>query len=485
MYHQRFYFKLGIIAVITLLLLIPQAFMLGLIDERTGWRERAYQSIQQSWPGEQTLAGPVLAIPYQLIFNRKETLKDPNTGQERETLHEDSLRDTLYLLPSKLAISSKLDSTLRYRGIYAVPVYSSALQVSGEFDNQALLDLLAENQDKQFRFDKPYLAVQVRDQRGIVAPPSLQWQGGQLAFQPGSNLPGNGAAAGMHAKLPELVLDQLTRLPFTFELELNGMRAMQFALLSADTSVQLRANWASPSFNGELLPVKREVTADGFTAYWRASAFSFNVSGALEQCRKGECASLLERAVGFSLIQPVDVYQQAERSIKYALLFIVLAFVVLVLFELLKSLRVHPVQYVLVGFALLVFYLLLIALSEHMAFALAYSVAGMASTGLLTLYFAAILHSRKLGWLLGAGLTGLYALLYLILQAEENALLMGSVLIFAALATLMLATRHFDWYALTTGQPASHPVVPDLSEKVHAGEGLSDPGAGNSPSRSR
>jgi inner membrane protein len=144
----------------------------------------------------------------------------------------------------------------------------------------------------------------------------------------------------------------------------------------------------------------------------------------------------------------VDVYQQAERSVKYALLFIVLTFGVLVLFELLKQLRIHPVQYTLVGFALLVFYLLLISLSEHVTFALAYGVAGLASASLLTLYFGAILHSRKLGLLLGAGLAGLYGLLYVILQAEENALLMGSILIFAVLAVLMLTTRHFDWYAL-------------------------------------
>ena len=156
----------------------------------------------------------------------------------------------------------------------------------------------------------------------------------------------------------------------------------------------------------------------------------------------------MHRAVGFQLLQPVDVYQQSERSIKYAFLFIVLTFVVLVMFELLKKLRVHPVQYTLVGLALTVFYLLLISLSEHISFVWAYCVAGLASAGLLTLYFGSILHSRKLGLLLGSGLVGLYAILYIILQAEDKALLMGSVLIFVLLAVLMLATRNLDWYAL-------------------------------------
>ncbi|MDD5393510.1 MAG: cell envelope integrity protein CreD [Thiothrix sp.] len=450
MHSRAFYFKLATIIGLMVFLLIPQSFILGLVGERAGWREQAYQSIGQSWPGEQTLAGPVLAIPYQLTFNRKEKVKDDG-GREREITREETLSDTLYLLPKQLNIQSKLDSSVRYRGIYGVPVYTSGLQVKGEFSNQALLDLLAENKDKQFRWDKPYLSVLVRDQRGIVAPPSLTWAGSKLAFQPGSNLPGAGASAGMYAKLPALALDAETRLPFAFDLELNGMRAMNFALLSEDTSVQLASNWANPSFTGELLPVRRDITETGFSAQWRASSFSFNVTGAMEECRKGDCTNLLSRAVGFGLIQPVDVYQQSERSIKYALLFIVLTFVTLILFELLKKLRIHPVQYTLVGFALLVFYLLLISLSEHLAFLTAYSTAGLASTGLLTLYFGAILHSRKLGLLLGAGLAGLYALLYMILQAEENALLMGSVLIFVVLAVLMLATRHFDWYALTAG----------------------------------
>lgn len=453
---QRFYLKLAIIAALILLLLIPQAFMLGLVGERSGWRQQAYQSIEQSWPGVQTLAGPLLVLPYQRTYHGKEVVKDRD-GKEREVMREITERDTLYLLPSQLQVGSQLQSSLRYRGIYAVPVYASQLQVQGEFNTQPLLDLLADNKGKTIRWETPQLAVMVRDQRGIASPPSLQWHGSTLAFKPGNNLPGS-ASAGMHAKLPTIDLTQPSRLPFAFNLELRGMRSMNFALLAENSRVELVANWPHPSFTGELLPESRTVSDSGFKAQWQASSFSYDVSGALEQCRQGECSGLLNRAVGFDLIQPVDVYQQSERSIKYAALFIVLTFVVLILFELLKAVRIHPVQYTLVGFALLVFYLLLVSLSEHVDFLRAYAVAALASTGLLTLYFGAILHSRKLGLLLGAGLAGLYALLYVILQAEENALLMGSVLIFAVLALLMLATRDFDWYALTAGNtpPVSH-----------------------------
>jgi inner membrane protein len=462
---QRFYVKLSIIFVLILMLLIPQSFIMDLVRERTAWRQEAYESIHQSWPGMQTLAGPVLVVPYHLTFNSKEKIIVNKV--EKSVIKEITLDDALYIIPKQLNISSQLVSETRYRGIYAVPVYSNALQVIGEFNNQAMLDLINEHKDKKIRWDKPHLSVLVSDQRGIAAPPRLTWNNAELDFQPSVNLPQSSTVqqgipegmtslskplAGMHAVLPDIATDKANTLAFAFKLELRGMSAMNFALLSENTQIQLAANWANPSFMGELLPEKREISEQGFTAEWRASSFSYNVSSALEQCRKGECSSLLQRAVGFELIQPVDVYQQSERSIKYAELFIILTFMALILFELLKKLRIHPIQYTLVGMALLVFYLLLISLSEHILFLYAYSIGALASIALLTFYFGAILHSQKQGLILGAALAILYGLLYMILQSEENALLMGSVLIFIMLAGLMMATRHFDWYALTASQ---------------------------------
>ncbi|TAL48423.1 MAG: cell envelope integrity protein CreD [Methylovulum sp.] len=443
---QNFYFKLGIIFALILCLILPQAFIKGLVGERQSWRYRAYQSIEQSWPGVQTIAGPVLSIPYHLSYNTKEKIIGTDK-QETEIIKEVTVHDVLYLIPKQLTIESKLESSLRYRGIYGVPVYTSGMQFKGEFSTQAFLDFIAKNKDYKIRWEKPQLSVLVGDQRGIATPPSLGWNGSKIAFQPGSALPGT--EAGMHVMLPDIREGQETRIPFNFEMELRGMRSINFALLSENTDVRLAANWPHPSFTGALLPEKRDINDQGFTAQWRASSFSYDVTGAIEQCRKGQCSSLLRQAVGIDLIQPVDVYQQSERSIKYAELFIILTFVALILFELLKKLRIHPIQYTLVGMALLVFYLLLISLSEHIQFLLAYAIGASGSTALLTCYFGAILHSRKLGLMLGVGLSALYVSLYVILQAEESALLMGSLLLFIVLAALMLATRHFDWYALT------------------------------------
>lgn len=445
MQTQRYSLKFIVIFFLILFLLIPQGFLMGLIGERIGWRHEAYRSIQQSWPGAQTLAGPLLKVPYQLTYNVKEKVKDED-GTVREVIKTAQSKDTLYVIPRQLDIQSKLAGSMRYRGIYEVPVYSNQLQIIGAFNTQPLLDLVAEHKNKKVTFEAPQLSVLVRDQRGIAEPPVIKWDNRKLAFKPGSKLAN--APTGMHVKLPELSADRVREIPFAFDLELRGMSRMDYALLSENTDVQLIADWPHPKFTGELLPEQREVNDQGFTAHWRASSFSYNVSGALEDCRRGQCSGLLHRAVGFDLLQPVDVYQQSERSIKYAALFIVLTFVVLILFELLKKLKIHPVQYTLVGFALTVFYLLLISLSEHISFLRAYTAAALASTGLLTFYFGAILHSHKLGLLLGAGLLGLYSVLYVILQAEDQALLMGSVLIFVVLAVLMLATRNLDWYEL-------------------------------------
>ena len=459
---NNFYLKLSIIFALIITLLIPRSFLSDLISERLGWRQQAYTSIGQSWPGEQTLAGPVLVVPYKLTYTVKEKVFDADkaakaiikneniSGAEhlqKEIIKEVTIEDKLYVIPKQLTVNSKLESSMRYRGIYGTPIYTSNLEINGEFNFQSLVDLLERNKEHKIVWSKPYLSVLVRDQRGIAAPPSLKWGNIKIPFQPSSQLPGT--EAGMFAKLPEINLEQNQRLAFAFDMELKGMRSINFAPLSDDTVINLASNWPSPSFTGQMLPDKRDVNEQGFTAKWRTSSFSYNISGVMDSCRKGDCFRLMDNAVGFELIQPVDVYQQSERSVKYAFLFITLTFVVLILLELLKKLRIHPIQYTLVGMALLVFYLLLISLSEHISFLLAYSIGAVASTVLLTLYFGGILRSSKLGLMLGLGLATLYTLLYVILQAEETALLMGSVLIFVVLSMLMLLTRHLDWYALT------------------------------------
>lgn len=446
---NSFYAKIGFIFLLILTLLIPRTFLSDLVSERQQWRESAYNSIQQSWPGDQTLAGPLLVIPYQLTVITKENVagSTKKNAKSKTIAKEETINSKLYVTSKKLTINSQVESSIRSRGIYGIPVYNSQLAVQGEFDFQHLKDITEEFKGKKLIWGKPYLSVLVSDQRGIATPPSLKWGAANLPFLPGSQLPGT--ENGMYAKLPIINHLKEQSITFSFNLELKGMRSVNFALLSDDTAIKLSSNWASPSFTGELLPDQRAINAQGFTAQWRASSFSYNTAGVLQACADGQCSRLLEKSVGFALIQPVDVYQQSERSVKYALLFITLTFVVLILLELLKKLRIHPIQYTLVAMALLMFYLLLISFSEHIVFLYAYTIGAVASTLLLTVYFGAILSSSTLGLALGGGLSVIYSALYVILQAEDTALLMGSVLIFVVLALLMLLTRNLDWYELT------------------------------------
>ncbi|MEN9433819.1 MAG: cell envelope integrity protein CreD [Pseudomonadota bacterium] len=458
MKNHRFALKLVTLSFLILLLFIPQTLLMSLISERTSWRQSAYDSIQQSWPGSQTLAGPILSIPYQVTHVIKETIKDKE-GTEREISKREIESNVLRIIPKTLQVTSTLNSELRYRGIYEIPIYSNQLQLSGTFSFEALQELAQLYKDNELTLGTSEIAVLVSDQRGINTPSALSWGNSTYVFKPSNNLPNS--SAGMHAKLADLDLKTLSNgVPFSFQLELRGMASMNYALLAEASEVKLHANWPHPKFIGELLPETRAISDQGFDAQWKATSFSYNVTQSLNDCAQGQCSSLLNRAVGFELLQPVDVYQQAERSVKYAILFIILTFVALILFELLKQLRIHPIQYILVGLALIIFYLLLISLSEHFDFLTAYVVAVVASVGLLTVYFGAILKSTRLGLGLGASLALLYGVLYGILQAEDNALLLGSLLLFAMLAVLMLSTRHFDWYALAASMTDSKTSEP-------------------------
>lgn len=443
----RFYLKLIAILALIFALLVAKSFISGLVSERQYFRQQAYNAIEQSWPGEQTVAAPLLVLPYKLIYNRVETITDTSSQKVVSVVKEVVDYEKLIISPSQLTINTELKHDIRYRGIYGIPVYSSHIRLNGEFNSQAILDESQKYKDKTIQWGTPILTLAVQDQRGINSPGELKWQNQTLPFQPSAGL--KDLEQGMHVKLPMPSTTEATKLVFSFELDLFGMKALKFAPLAQNAEIKASADWPHPSFIGTILPVSHDIQAQGFQATWRSSSFSFNTETIIADCETSSCANLLNASVGFELVQPVDIYQQAERCVKYAELFIVLTFTALILFELLKKLRIHPVQYTLVGMALLMFYLLLIAWSEQVAFKYAYGIGASACTLLLTCYFGAILKSVKLGLLLGVSLAVLYTVLYVILQSENNALLMGSLLTFALLSVLMLTTRHFDWYALT------------------------------------
>ena len=242
-------------------------------------------------------------------------------------------------------------------------------------------------------------------------------------------------------------------IPFGLDLDVNGSRDLRVLPAGAETTVRLTSTWPHPSFVGSA-PETRSVSASGFTADWRVPYFGRGypprwLSGEID--REKLAARVDASAFGVSLLQPVDVYQQAERAVKYASLFIVLTFVVFFLWEIVRGGLLHPIHYLFVGFAICVFYLLLLSISEHMRFGAAYATAAGATTLLIALYSAHVLGGRKEGILMGCGLTTLYGFLYLLLRLEEYALLAGSIGLFLMLALLMLATRRVNWYDVRLG----------------------------------
>lgn len=435
-------FKLGAIALLILLLTIPLMMIGGLVNDRQALRDRVVEDIARSSSYRQQLTGPLLVVPYRKTVRNWKT--HPTSGERYQEEHEQ--RGRLYFLPERFVLSGDIGTELRSRGIYQARLYQSSNRISGYF---ALPEQLGIDEGfADYRFEAPFLAVGISDIRGIRNALELQLNGRTIAFQPGAAEPLLGA--GVHAPLAELDSRRAQRLEFAFDLQLQGTGQLDITPVGRESRVELSANWPHPSFVGEYLPLEREIDADGFRARWQTSFFATNLEEALQQCVAGrDCASFKARHFGVSLVDPVDQYLKSDRAIKYALLFIVLTFAGFFLFEVLKRLAVHPVQYGLVGLALALFYLLLLSLAEHLPFATAYLLAATACVALIGVYVGHVLHSAWRGAGFAAGLAMLYGMLYALLSAEDYALLMGSLLVFGLLACVMLLTRKLDWYGLS------------------------------------
>ena len=439
-------FKLGAIALLILLLMIPLLMIDGLVDERQNLRHEVLQDIARSSSYRQQITGPILVLPY--VKTTHEWKTHAQTGERYQ--QERQQRGRLYFLPERFVLDGQVGTELRSRGIYQARLYRSDSRVSGQFRLPPRLGLGDEL--GFYRFETPFLAVGISDIRGISNDLKLQLNGQTLSFAPGSGESRFGA--GVHAPLPALDTQGGQTLAFAFDLQLQGTEQLAVVPVGRDSRVSLNSDWPHPSFIGEYLPSRREVGDRGFSAQWQTSFFATNLEEALADCvRKEQCHGLLGRSFGVNFVDPVDQYLKTDRAIKYALLFIALTFAAFFLFEVLKRLAVHPVQYALVGLSLALFYLLLLSLSEHLVFALAYLLAAGACVGLIGFYVSFVLHSWRRGLGFAALLAALYALLYGLLGAEDYALLMGSLLVFGVLGSVMVLTRKLDWYGVGRTAP--------------------------------
>lgn len=446
--QKRLFFKAVMIFVLALLLLIPLSMISSAISERAQRRNEVQADIARTDTGEQTLAGPVLVLPYSItrIVNREVN------GVAKSV--EETENKALYFLPAQLTITGSVNTEIRKRGIFEALLYGSDLKISGNFevpDHGGLAD----QQEEKRVWGTPFVAVGVEDNRGIRNVPQLSLGGANYLFEPGN--PVTVLGSGIHANLPETLIKG-GHFEFAMKLDLHGSSRLGWVPLGKNTFVKLDSRWPHPSFVGRSLPRVHNIHSKGFEAEWQTSDFATNMPQLFEAALKANDGRLLDEHVSINLVQPVDVYQQAERSVKYGLLFVLLTFAAFALFEVLKDLPIHPMQYALVGIALALFFLLLIALSERMAFGLSYGVASTGCVGLLAFYLSHVLRSVWRGLGFGGLLVLLYGALYGLLISEDNALLMGAILLFVLLAGVMMLTRKLDWYALGDSKTEHFPV---------------------------
>ncbi len=421
-----------VIGVLILILLIPLAAVGVLVSEREATRFGVEREVAEKWGGEQSLIGPILSVPYRYR----------SVGANGEVLTQ--VGHTRFL-PSVLEIEGVVTPEIRYRGIYEVALYEVALRWRGEFERPDLENWNIPPED--VLWDEAVLVVGIPDLRGIQRAVVARWGDESLTFEPGPGAVGL-CASGIHARVPRLGEGAAgARVPFSFELDLNGSRELLFAPLGKETRVSLSSSWPSPSFSGKFLPDSRDVRPDGFTAEWNISYLTRPFP---QEWKDNEVtADLLGQWMGgVTLFQPVDSYTKTSRTIKYGVLFLFMTFSVYFLFEILARLRIHPFQYLLVGFAICLFYLLLLSLSEHVGFGYSYLLASASTVGLIAAYSGSVLGSFSRAASIGAGLSGLYAYLYVLLQLEDYALLLGSLGLFALLAAAMALTRKVDWYTV-------------------------------------
>jgi len=422
-----------IAAGLLLLLLIPLFMIRGIINERERYRHEAVHEVGESRARQQQLLGPVLVIPWSEQYQNE--TRDADGKVKIELLTRD--RYDLYM-PQQLQIEGELHPDERRLGLFKIPVYTWNARVRAGFYTQPPVSGRT--------YGRAYLALGVSDVRGLVGSPALRVNGEALTPQPGSKVLEE-QSSGLHAVLPgegEAWYDA----PITVELDfvLDGTRRLSIVPLGDDNTITLTSTWPHPSFvNGNFLPNTREIGADGFKAQWAISSLASTAQRQLRYNLGNDNGRALG-VLAVNLVDPIDVYTLADRASKYGILFIVLTFVGFVLFELIQRLRIHPLQYLLVGLALAIFFLLLLSLSEHIAFWQAYLIAAAACIGLQGVYLSGVLRNRAFGLTFSGLLGALYAVLYLLLQSEGYALLMGSILLFAILAAIMWMTRKLDWY---------------------------------------
>lgn len=430
MLKSPLFWKITTLIGCIVLLSLPLMMVRELINERADYRSEVVDAIEQSTSGSQKLAGPLIAIPITETLTRMENQKEVN--YQRSWVY--------YWLPESLAVAGKQTVESRRVGIYSGQVWHNALQIKASFDPLRLAALRKTN----IVLGQPRLVVSVGDARGIGAIHAPEVNGNVLSVEPGLGISGDGA--GIHMPMPALAEDNKP-LEIAFSLDLNGTGEFSLVPLGRNSELQLTSNWPHPGFLGSFLPTQREVSAAGYRAHWQSSWFANDMGSYF----KDDMEIPWSRLPAFSadVMSFADQYQLTDRATKYAILLIGLTFMAFFVFESLTRRPLHPMQYLLVGLSLVLFYLVLLALSEHIGFTAAWLAASLSGAVMNGIYLQAVLRGWRNSLLFVAALLLLDGVMWFLLHSEDSALLLGTGVLALALSVLMFLTRRVDWYALS------------------------------------
>ena len=444
MLKSPLFWKITTLIGCIVLLSLPLMMVRELINERADYRSEVVDAIEQSTSGSQKLAGPLIAIPITETLTRMENQKEVN--YQRSWVY--------YWLPESLAVTGKQTVESRRVGIYSGQVWHNALQIKASFDPLRLAALRKTN----IVLGQPRLVVSVGDARGIGAIHAPEVNGNVLSVEPGLGISGDGA--GIHMPMPALAEDNKP-LEIAFSLDLNGTGEFSLVPLGRNSELQLTSNWPHPGFLGSFLPTQREVSAAGYRAHWQSSWFANDMGSYF----KDDMEIPWSRLPAFSadVMSLADQYQLTDRATKYAILLIGLTFMAFFVFESLTRRPLHPMQYLLVGLSLVLFYLVLLALSEHIGFTAAWLAASLSGAVMNGIYLQAVLRGWRNSLLFVAALLLLDGVMWLLLRSEDSALLLGTGVLLLALCALMFLTRRVDWYALSL--PQSNPQKPQSKDE--------------------
>lgn len=438
--------KILLIAVLIIVLLIPMFMIQNLISEREDTAKKAVNEVQQKWSGAQIIVGPVLTVTYSYEGDK-----------------ENSITGTVNYLPEQLDIAGDVTTQELKRGLYEVIVYNSSLELKGKFIAK---DLLKTEGSRKINWDtNATLNLGLTDLRGICEQVALSWNDQKYNLEPGVH-PKNISTSGVSVKVNiSPLLEPDGTVNFSIKLNTKGSESILFAPVGRTTSVQLTSNCPTPSFTGAFLPQEREVTPKGFTSTWKVLEinrsypqalpgnpiflYDYNETTGYQPSKENQaCVSstITPSIFGADLLFPVDHYQKSMRSAKYAFLIIVLTFVVCFFVEIVQNKNIYPLQYLLVGLALCLFYTLLVSTSEHISFTWAYLISAVATTTLITLYMVGILKIKKTAFTIGGLLVCLYTYIFFLIQLETYALLAGSIGLFIILAIIMYFSQKINWH---------------------------------------